>query len=64
MNGTGYKEGGGHWDPWWRQAAPNKNMRAMLKEILEAARERQQRESDRCGGGKGWEEDTESDSNG
>ena len=50
---TGYEVGGKLWGPWWRQAAAEKHLRVTLKEISSEARERQQRESIRCGEGEG-----------
>ena len=56
---TGYEGGGdGVWDKWWRQAAAEQHLKAMLKEILEAERDRQQQEFGRYGGVDGVEEES------
>ena len=49
---TGCAGGGKLRGPWWRQEAVEKKLGGILKNILAASRERQRRESDRCGGGK------------
>ena len=41
--------------PWWRQEAAEQQLGATLKNILSAAREQQQREYGRRGGGEGRE---------
>ena len=38
---TGYEGGGRLREPWWQQAAAEKQMRDTVEEILAAARERQ-----------------------
>ena len=48
---TGYEGGGGYCEPWWRQAAAEKQLEAMLKNVLAAAGERQRQEYDRHGRG-------------
>ena len=45
----GYKGGEKLREPWWRQAAANKQMRVILEEILAAARERREQEYGRRG---------------
>ena len=64
MKEMGYKGGGRHQDLWWRQAESNKQMRAMLEDILAAVRDRWQHEYGRHGGGERWEEETNSESEG
>ena len=58
---TGYEEGGRQQEPWWRQAEANNQLRSTLEEISATSRERRQQESGRRGGGKGWEEDKDSE---
>ena len=60
---TGYDGGGKLREPWWRQAAAEKQLRVTLKYFLSAATERRRKESGRRGGGKGGEEGELSDSN-
>ena len=60
---TSYKGGGKLQDPWWRKAAAEKHLTVTLKEILEAARERRQKEFGRNGRGKVGEEGDVTDSN-
>ena len=38
-NEMGYKVGGRHQETWWKKVSAEKKPRAMLEEILEAARE-------------------------
>ena len=61
---TGYEGGGRLREPWWRQAAAEKQLRATLEDILVAAMERRRQEPSRRGGGEGVEEESDSESNG
>ena len=51
----GYTGGGKVREPWWRQAAADKQLRETLEEILATAREWHQREYGRSGRGEGRE---------
>ena len=53
---TGYEGGGRMRNQWWRHAAVEQQLNTKLKDILEAAWDRRQRESIRRGGGEGGEE--------
>ena len=59
---TGYKGGGRHREPWWRQTAAINQLSATLKWILEAARERRWKSGRR--GGRGGDRDTEESEDG
>ena len=61
---TGYEGGGRLREPWWRQAAAEKQLRATLEDILVAAMEWRRQEPSRRGGGEGVEEESDSESNG
>ena len=61
---TGYEGGGRLREPWWRQTAAEKQLRATLEDILVAAMERRRQEPSRRGGGEGVEEESDSESNG
>ena len=61
---TGYKGGENLWEPWWRQAAAEKQLKVTLEEISATARERWQRKFSRRDGGEGGEYGDVTDRNG
>ena len=61
---TGYEGGGKLRGPWWRQEAAEQQLETTLKNVLPAAGKCRRKESKRRGGGKGWEGELVSGSDG